>query len=191
MAVALVRIEQGGRHIYQGLSADTRPVSPPIGSEYFISEGGVEKYLGVSVGWKQTHSATGAAHVYPKGGTGNPLRGRWIQLDNASGIKGVEFPSGANIKHLTFDAVPVAGTAALAGDERVLICIDADDAIIAAAMLAQVESTVSDVQWIPITINKKEEIPLLNALTKGALGGGTVYAKTVGGIAIDLWIGGC
>lgn len=131
----------------------------------------------------------GAACVNPRPGNGTQSRNRWMQLDNAGGVEIAEWPEGANITELNFFAKPVAGTAALVGDEYAVIAIDPDGAVAAAAMLTQVESLQNDINWLPIPLNEIVRIPLTTAIVNGTLGGGCVAAKTVGGIALDLWIG--
>lgn len=151
--------------------------------------GDVYEWRGETPGMVKVGTA-GAKHVNPIPGPGTSGRYRWLQLDNAGTVKSAYWPSGANITDLVFFCKPVAGTAALAGDEHCIIAIDAIDAPAAAAMLTQTESTASDIGWVPINVGEYVRIPLTTALTQGTLSGGIVYAKTVGGIALDLWIGG-
>ena len=131
----------------------------------------------------------GAASVSNRFGSGKPSRDRFLKLDNAGGIKSAEWPSGAKIQFLTFFAMPVAGTTAVAGDEYVVITVDPLNSALAASYLNQTESLTSDIQWKPIPLNRLIELPLDEVMQNGSLGGGVISAKTVGGLAIDLYIG--
>ena len=130
----------------------------------------------------------GAARVANRFGSGKASRDRFLKLDNAGGIKSAEWPSGANIQFLTFFAMPIAGST-VAGDEYVVITIDPLNSTLASSYLTQTESLTSDIQWKPIPLNKLIELPLEEAMVNGSLGGGIISAKTVGGLAIDLYIG--
>lgn len=159
------------------------------GALLYKTNGGIDQYKGPTTGWKNIHSPA-AKNVNHVPGPQTQARNRWLQLDNAGTREKAEWPSGANIKELTFFAAPVAGTAAVVGDEYVAVAIDAADDPSADAMLTQVESSANDINWIPIPLYTVVRIPLTDALSNGTLGGGRVDAKTVGGVALDLWIGG-
>ena len=141
-------------------------------------------------GFEKGTSVGGAASVATKSGNGQRIKGRFAKLDNASGIKIVNFAAGSNISILHIYAVPIAGTAALAGDEQVLIAIDPYDLAAATSVLTQVESLDNDISWIPIPVNKWEKIDLSANLVNGTFSGGCVALKTVGGIALDVYVGG-
>jgi len=127
--------------------------------------------------------------VNPVPGGTSYTRGRWLELDNAGARKDVEFPEGAGVKELVFFAIPAPGSVTT-GDEYVIIGLDPANDALADLFLTQVESTVDDIQWIPIPLNQIVRIPLSAALSKGSLNGGRIPAKTVGGVAINIWIGG-
>lgn len=131
-----------------------------------------------------------AASVADKTGTGAAIKGRWMQLNNAGGIKTANFRVGSNITELLLFAKPVAGTAALAGDEYVVVAVDPENLVQATTMLTQVESLDNDISWLPVPVNELTRIPLTAALVNGTFSAGCISAKTVGGIALDLWIGG-
>lgn len=116
-------------------------------------------------------------------------KGRWLNLDNAGTRKDAIWPEGSSIKELIFWAIPNVGEIPL-GTEYVIIGFDPANDALADLFLTQIESTQDDIQWYPIPINQVIRIPLKNALKEGDLNGGRIPAKTVGGVACNIWIGG-
>jgi len=130
----------------------------------------------------------GVARIRALTGRGTQSRNRYRTLDNAGTRLKVEWPSGADIKDLSFFAMPIPGSV-ITGDEFVLVAIDSVNDAAANASLTQTDSEIADVQWWPVPLGVPINIPQSAALVNGTLGGGRVDAKTVGGVAINLFIG--
>lgn len=130
--------------------------------------------------------------IQDKTGTGLMLKGRFFKLDGAGTPKIANFREGSQITELYAWAVIAAGTAAASinGDEYAVIAIDPVDIVEATARLNQAESLNNDITWIPVPIGADPiRIPLSNPLVNGTFSAGCVAAKSVGGVAVDLYIG--
>ncbi len=185
MAVKLLFTRPDGTSVRTCLSTDAKP-NATVGSHLYYTDEPTKLEM-MGSGWEIV-GVGGAASVRQIGGTGQQNRNRYQQLDNAGTRLKVEWPSGANITDLTFFASPIPGST-LAGDEVVLVAIDSVDDAAADNALTQTPSATDDVQWIPIPMNKYISLPQSSALSNGSLGGGRVDAKTIGGVAVDLFIG--
>jgi len=133
----------------------------------------------------------GAAHVNTRQGTGKVARNRYVELDNAGTEANVIWPAGANIAELIlFSQFHIGETATLGA--KVVVCIDPANDALGDSFLTIINSPDNDVQWYPVKTTAEgweTRFPLEHALTQGLYNGGVLRMKTVGGKAIDVWVG--
>lgn len=128
--------------------------------------------------------------------TGPSTQARSRALSNVTTRQKAEWPSGANITHLTVLAMLEEGTTLVAGaelDTYALLTIDAENDDEANGNLGAAgnppSAAAADAQFIPIPLGRFVEIPLSDALRNGSLGGGRVDVRSVDGTALNIWIG--
>ena len=106
-----------------------------------------------------------------------------VTLDTTN-IKAIRFKNGAAAQStLRYSITSVSDSAFTA------ITVDAANDVLAAAFLTIAQATNTDIQWKPIPIGKLIDMDLTTILKQGSLSGGTLHAKSVGGVPVNLWIG--